>query len=142
MLCRLNAIQHDSLRGMIAADVTIAMAALHVLGIVVLREAETAEVTDLGQYAVRRVRGMAQPGDPVLQMRVTIAGVDDPPVWRQLVIPAGYTLDRAHDAIQVIMGWQDSHLHVLRIAGREYGPAYLDDELEMLTKRIPGSVIW
>jgi len=42
----------------------------------------------------------------------------------------------------VIMGWQDSHLHVLRIAGREYGPAYLDDELEMLTERIPGSVIW
>ena len=78
MLCGLNAIQHDSLRGMIAADVTIAMAALHVLGIVVLREAETAGLTDLGQYAVRRVRGMAQPGDPVLQMRVTIAGVDDP----------------------------------------------------------------
>jgi hypothetical protein len=99
MLCGLNAIQHDSLRGMIAADVTIAMAALHVLGIVVLREAETAGLTDLGQYAVRRVRGMAQPGDPVLQMRVTIAGVDDPPVWRQLVIPAGYTLDRVHDAI-------------------------------------------
>jgi hypothetical protein len=94
MLCGLNAIQHDSLRGMIAADVTIAMAALHVLGIVVLREAGTAGLTDLGQYAVRRVRGMAQPGDPVLQMRVTIAGVDDPPVWRQLVIPAGYTLDR------------------------------------------------
>lgn len=69
-------------------------------------------------------------------------GSTTPPVWRQLVIPAGYTLDRVHDAIQVIMGWQDSHLHVLRIAGREYDPAYLDDELEMLTKRIPGSVIW
>jgi hypothetical protein len=39
-------------------------------------------------------------------------------------------------------GWQDSHLHVLRIAARENGPAYLDDEREMLTKRISGSVIW
>jgi hypothetical protein len=136
MLGALTAPQHDSLRRMIAADVTIAMAALHVLGIVVLdREAGTAGLTDLGRYAVRRVRGMAQPGDPVLQMRITLAGVDDPPVWRQVVIPAGYTLDRVHDAIQVTMGWQDSHLHVFRVAGREYGPAYLADELETLDEK-------
>jgi hypothetical protein len=37
-------------------------------------------LTDLGRYAVRRVRGMAQPGDPVLQLRVTLACVDGPPV--------------------------------------------------------------
>jgi hypothetical protein len=136
MLGGLTLRQHDSLRRMIAADVTIAMAALHVLGIVVLdREAGTAGLTDLGRYAVRRVCGMSQPGDPVFQMRVTLAGVDDPPVWRQVVIPAGYALDRVHDAIQVTMGWQDSHLHVFRIAGREYGPAYLDDELEMLNEK-------
>ena len=95
MLTGLTAIQHDSLRRTIAADVTIAMAALHVLGVVILdREAGSAELTDLGRYAVRRVRGMATPGDPVLQMRVTIADVDRPPVWRRMVIPAGYTLDR------------------------------------------------
>jgi Plasmid pRiA4b ORF-3-like protein len=136
MLGGLTALQYDSLRRMIAADVTIAMAALHVLGIVVLdREADTAGLTDLGRYAVRRVRGMAQPGDPVLQMRVTLVSVDDPPVWRQMVIPAGYTLDRVHDAIQVTMGWQDSHLHVFRVAGREYGPASLDDELETLDEK-------
>lgn len=102
MLRDLAAGQRDSLRRMIAADVTIAMAALHILGVVVLdREAGTAGLTDLGRYAVRRVGGMAQPGDPVLQLRVTLAGVDDPPVWRQVVIPAGYTVDRLHDAIQV-----------------------------------------
>ena len=84
MLGGLTALQHDSLRRMIAADVTIAMAALHVLGVVVLdREAGTAMLTDLGRYAVRRVRGMAQPGDPVLQIRVTLADVDGPLVWRQ-----------------------------------------------------------
>ncbi len=72
---------------------------------------------------------MAQPGDPVLQVRVTLADVDDPPVWRQVVIPAGYTLDRVHDVIQAAMGWQDSHLHMFRIADQEYGPGYLDEEL-------------
>ena len=126
MLGGLTALQHDSLRRMIAVDVTIAMAALHVvggLGFVVLdREAGTAMLTDLGRYAVRRVRrvrGMAQPGDPVFQMRVTLADVDGKPVWRQVVIPAGYTLDRVHSVIQAAMGWQNSHLHMFRIAGRD-----------------------
>ena len=89
-------------------------------------------LTDLGRYAIRRVRGMAQPGDPVLQVRVTLADVDDPPVWRRVLIPASYTLDRVHAIIQAAMGWEESHLHMFRIAGREYGPAYLDVELEAL----------
>jgi len=136
VLTSLPALQHDSLRRTIAVDVTIAMAALHVLGVVVLdREADSAELTDLGRYAIRRVRGMAQPGDPVLQVRVTLADVDDPLVWRRVVIPAGYTLDRVHGVIQAAMGWQNSHLHMFRIADREYGPAYPDDELEMLDEK-------
>lgn len=133
VLADLTELQHDSLRRTIATDVTIAMAALHVLGIVVLdREANSAGLTELGRYAVRRVRGMAQPGDPVLQVRITLADVDDPPVWRRVVIPASYTLDRVHAIIQASMGWEESHLHMFRIKGREYGPAYLDAELETL----------
>ena len=136
MLTGLTALQHDSLRRTIAVDVTIAIAALHVLGVVVLdHEADSAGLTDLGRYAIRRVRGMAQPGDPVLRMRITLVGVDGPPVWRQVVIPAGYTLDRVHGVIQAAMGWQNSHLHMFRIADREYGPAYLDDELETLNEK-------
>ena len=61
-----------------------------------------------------------------------LADVDDPPVWRRVLIPAGYTLDRVHAIIQAAMGWEDSHLHMFRIVGREYGPAYLDVELEAL----------
>jgi hypothetical protein len=50
MLGGLTALRHDSLRRMIAADVTTAMAALHVLGVVVVdREAGTAVLTDLGR---------------------------------------------------------------------------------------------
>jgi hypothetical protein len=33
---------------------------------------------------------MAEPGDPVLQVRITLRYVDDPPVWRQVLIPAAY----------------------------------------------------
>ena len=124
VLAGLTELQHDSLRRTIATDVTIAMAALHVLGVVILdREAGTARLTDLGRYAIRRVRGMAQPGDQVLQVRVTLADVDDPPVWRRVLIPSSYTLDRVHAIIQAAMGWEESHLHMFRIAEREYGPA-------------------
>jgi hypothetical protein len=141
--------QHDHLRSTIKADVRIAMSALHVLGIVVLsRNSDevneyggadwskgTAELTDLGRYAIRRLRGMAAPGDPVLKIRITLIGADSPKVWREVIIPAAYTLDRVHMVIQQAMGWRQSHMHMFRIAGREYGTLTLDGELEFLDER-------
>lgn len=125
--------QHRHLRATIAADVMIAMSALHVLGVVVVdREADTAELTDLGQYAIRRIRGMPQPGDPLLRVRITLTDVAEPPVWRRVLIPAGYTLDRVHAVIQAAMGWQESHLHAFLIGDCEYRAAYPDDEFEGL----------
>ena len=129
--------QHDSLRRMVAVDVAIAMSALHVLGVVVLdRDADhdtdkdSAELTDLGRYAIRRLRGMAQPGDPLLQVRITLKEVDSPPVWRRVLIPAAYSLDRVHAVIQAAMGWEDCHLHAFRAGGVGYAAPSLDDELD------------
>jgi hypothetical protein len=128
--------QHDSLRRMVGVDVAIAMSALHVLGAVTLdRDAhqepagESAELTDLGRYAIRRLRGMAQPGDPLLQVRITLKEVDSPPVWRRVLIPAAYSLDRVHAVIQAAMGWEGCHLHAFRVGGVGYAPPNLDDEL-------------
>jgi len=137
--------QDDWLRRTIDTDVTIAMAALHALGIVVLtrggdrEEAEDQDeveasvaLTDLGRYAIRRARGMAQAGDPLLQVRVMLTDVDDPPVWRRLLIPADYRLDRVHAVIQAAMGWQDCHLHVFRIGDASYARPDPYDELGFL----------
>lgn len=128
--------QHDSLRRMVAVDVAIAMSALHVLGVVVLgrdpdheEAGDSAELTDLGRYAIRRLRGMAQPGDPLLQVRIALEDVDSPPVWRRVLIPAAYSLDRVHAVIQAAMGWEDCHLHAFRTGGVSYGAPDLDDEL-------------
>lgn len=128
--------QRDSLQRMIAVDVTIAMSALHVLGIVVLDrgtdrnpDEDSAELTDLGRYAIRRLRGMAQAGDLLLQVRITLMDVDDPPVWRRVIIPAAYSLDRVHAVIQAAMGWQNCHLHAFRVADVIYGPPDPDNEL-------------
>ncbi len=131
--------QHDSLRRMVAVDVAIAMSALHALGVVVLNRGggqdaaeDSAGLTDLGRYAIRRLRGMAQAGDPLLQVRITLTDVDDPPVWRRVLIPAAYPLDRVHAVIQAAMGWQDCHLHAFRSGDANYAPAALDDEMGYL----------
>jgi hypothetical protein len=79
---------------------------------------------------------MAEPGDPVLQVRITLKHVDDPPVWRQVLIPAAYPLSRVHRVIQAAMGWEDCHLHTFQIGKTTYGP---DPEEELtLTWPRPG----
>jgi Plasmid pRiA4b ORF-3-like protein len=120
---RLGKPQMEILRRTIDVDVTIAIAALGILGVVVVgQDNETAQLTALGRFAIRRLRGMAEPGNPVLQVRITLSYVDDPPVWRQVLIPAAYPLSRVHQVIQAAMGWQDCHLHVFQIGKTSYGP--------------------
>jgi hypothetical protein len=139
VLSGLTGQQHDSLRRTVAVDVSIAVSALQALGIVVLNRGggqdaveDSAELTDLGRYAIRRLRGMAQAGDPLLQVRITLTDVDDPPVWRRVLIPAAYPLDRVHAVIQAAMGWQGYHLHAFRGGDANYAPAALDDEMGCL----------
>jgi hypothetical protein len=67
----------------------------------------------------------------VFQLRVTLDDVT-PPVWRRVLVPAGYTLDRLHRVIQYAMGWQDCHLHSFEIDGVQYGEPDPDSDLAML----------
>jgi hypothetical protein len=140
-LDQLSQQQMEFLRGTIDVDVAIAFAALGVLGIVVVdQDNDTAGLTDLGRFAIRRLRGMAEPGDPVLQVRITLKYVDDPPVWRQVLIPAAYPLSRVHRVIQAAMGWEDCHLHAFQIGKTTYGPdpegelGYADETTARLTE--------
>lgn len=60
------------------------------------------------------------------QLRIQLRDVT-PTVVREIVAPSGLRLDQLHDAIQIAMGWTDSHLHQfvagadLR-SGTRYGP--------------------
>jgi Plasmid pRiA4b ORF-3-like protein len=123
LLDRLSPQQMETLRRTIDVDVTIAIAALGILGVVVVdQDSDMAEFTALGRSAIRRQRGMAAAGDPVLQARITLRYVDDPPVWRQVIIPAAYPLSRVHLVIQAAMGWENYHLHAFQIGKTTYGP--------------------
>jgi Plasmid pRiA4b ORF-3-like protein len=139
VLSRLAEQQHDFLRRTVAVDIRIAMSALHVLGVVVFDNStdyekadDSAELTALGRYAIRKLRGMAQPGDALVQVRITLADVADPPVWRRVLIPSAYPLDRVHTVIQAAMGWQNYHLHAFRLGDESYAAADPDDELGYL----------
>ena len=93
----------------------------------------TAELTALGRDAARRSRGEPAPGEPVHQVVVTLCEVDDPPVWRRLLVPSAISLDRLHDVLQAAMGWQNSHLHSFTDGHRTYG--HPDPELGFRDER-------
>ena len=69
---------------------------------------------------------MAKKPAQIYQIKVTL---DDtrPPIWRRILAPGNITLLKLHDILQIVMGWEDYHLHMYTIEGLIYGdPA--DDE--------------
>ncbi|MFY1598982.1 plasmid pRiA4b ORF-3 family protein [Micromonospora sp. WMMD737] len=66
----------------------------------------------------------------IFQLKISLAGVR-PPVWRRVLVPGGYTLDRLHRVVQHAMGWRDCHLHSFEIEGRQYGEPDPDGELAL-----------
>ncbi|MGW3040460.1 plasmid pRiA4b ORF-3 family protein [Kitasatospora sp. NPDC001159] len=78
-------------------------------------------LTSRGRQAMAQLRGEARPGDPVYQLRIELADVEQPAVWRRVQVPAGFRLDRLHLVIQAAMGWQNCHLHAFDVKGVNYG---------------------
>jgi hypothetical protein len=68
--------------------------------------------------------------------------VDDPPVWRRVLVPGTFTLNNLHDVIQLAMGWDYSHLYVFGTRFGEYGVpdpefGYADQSSVTLTDVLP-----
>ncbi|GAB3802394.1 plasmid pRiA4b ORF-3 family protein [Micromonospora zhanjiangensis] len=64
----------------------------------------------------------------IFQLKVTLSDVT-PPVWRRVLVPGGYTLDRLHRVFQLALGWQNYHLHSFDVDGVQYGEPDPDGEL-------------
>ncbi len=56
---------------------------------------------------------------PIYQLKVVLLG-SEPPVWRRLQVPGDATLDWLHAALQVALGWTNSHLHQFRVGAVRY----------------------
>lgn len=54
------------------------------------------------------------------QLKIGLNG-SKPPIWRRFLIADSATLSELHMAIQIIMGWTNSHLHQFIVGDRFYG---------------------
>ena len=71
------------------------------------------------------------------QIKVTLKW-SKPPIWRRIVVREDMRLDRLHWAMQLAMGWTNSHLHLFRAGGKDYGvpdPEFADLGQEMLNEK-------
>jgi hypothetical protein len=62
----------------------------------------------------------------IYQIKITLQGAR-PPIWRRILVESNITFGKLHDIIQIVMGWDNSHLHMFNVGERIIGdPA--DDE--------------
>ena len=67
--------------------------------------------------------------DPsVYQLKVTLNG-SKPPIWRRIQVTSDTRLNALHDILQVVMGWENYHLHQFMAHGVMYGTP--DPEFDM-----------
>ena len=56
----------------------------------------------------------------ILQIKITLMHTS-PQIWRRILVPKNLNLERLHDAIQISMGWDFSHLFEFTVGDRQYG---------------------
>jgi hypothetical protein len=86
---------------------------------------ETLELDDSDQPD----RRLLERTGTIYQFEVTLKDCN-PPVWRRFQVP-DLTLGELHDVLQVVMGWQDSHLHQFVVSGKYYGRSEPGDDMEI-----------
>lgn len=52
------------------------------------------------------------------QIRITLDG-SKPPIWRRVAVRSDITLGQLHDVIQIVMGWEDEHLHQFILSNKK-----------------------
>lgn len=83
----------------------------------------------------------------VCQLKVTLDGIR-PLIWRRIQVRWDITLFKLHKILQVVMGWEDCHLHQFMIEGETYsvisreadmlGDDFIDEKKVKLNRVIPG----
>lgn len=69
---------------------------------------------------------MAKDPRKIYQLKIGLSGAK-PPIWRRLLIVNTVPLPVFHTVLQIVMGWEDSHLHQFVTGGNYYRTPDLDD---------------
>ena len=59
----------------------------------------------------------------------------EPAIWRTIEVPGDSSLEDVHFAIQVAMGWTNSHLHQFEISDVQYGMVDVDEAEKLEDER-------
>lgn len=64
------------------------------------------------------------------QLKVTLRN-SNPAIWRRFLAPASMNLEELHHTLQIVMGWENAHLHEFLLGKRRYGMAdvVFDDDI-------------
>jgi hypothetical protein len=76
-------------------------------------------------------RAVKPPNSEGIRIRISLKG-SDPEIWREIGIPADLRLSELHEIIQIVMGWQNVHLHQFFHKKQIFGVPNLDDWQEVL----------
>lgn len=63
---------------------------------------------------------------PVYQLKITLLEIE-PRIWRRIQVPSSIKLCCLHSALQVVMGWADSHLHQFGQGEKNWGVPEWDE---------------
>lgn len=83
------------------------------------------------------------------QIKVTLVG-SRPAIWRRILVRCDMNLTDLHHTLQIVMGWEDSHIHQFQVGQEVYGvpdpeyPRDVKNEARVMVKKVfseLGSVI-
>ena len=78
-----------------------------------------------------------KPWDQILQLHISLDGTS-PLVWRRVLVPSVFTLEKLHSVFQFVMGWQMCHLYDFTIKGERYSEP---DEYDENVKPVAANLI-
>lgn len=70
---------------------------------------------------------MSDTSSKILTIKITLRE-SQPKIWRRFQIADDMTLGKLHDVIQIVMGWQDCHLHEFEQGKKTYRKPYPDED--------------
>ncbi len=53
----------------------------------------------------------------IYQLHIQLEEIE-PAIWRRIIIPGKISLARLHRLLQLAMGWENYHLHLIRLVGK------------------------
>ena len=84
-------------------------------------------LADIEDKALTQRRQAIDKSGATYQFKVMLID-SNPPIWRRIQVP-DMTLGELHEVLQVVMGWDDCHLHQFIVRGEYYGTLGGEDML-------------